>query len=402
MDRNAITASILLFLMISDVASSSFWKLRYLADESPSENDTIAAAASTPSSLLPIPLKGPGDKKLDLKRDNSTKSDPKSSKRMDSMTSLPVDKKDMKPLGKPAKVNSSTQKEIASGNNSILTLTSTPKGDKTIEENEGKKKNVDSGKNSNSTNTQKGSYTKEDKEIKKKKKKPTMKNADENNSNSVIAKPCDGIVTRCEDQSSLTACIKGFGTGSKELTVLVHNSGEEILNVNLDGPYGGSFPKRLRIPKHGSQKINIPTTVDEPSSIVLTAGNGNCILPLDPNVSNTLFFSKLPSYDKLLTPVNGAYFLIVAVAILGGSWGCCIYRKRRQHDHGIPYQELEMGMPESMAATVVETTEGWDQVWDDDWDEDNAVRSPLGRNVTTSISANCRIARSSSRDDWDD
>ncbi|XP_039001829.1 uncharacterized protein LOC120128143 [Hibiscus syriacus] len=237
---------------------------------------------------------------------------------------------------------------------------------------------------------------------KKKKKKPTMTNADENDSKSVIPKPCDGIVTRCEDQSSMTACIKGFGTGSKELTVVVHNSGEEILNVNLDGPYGGSFPKRLRVPKHGTQKINIPMTVDEPGSIVLTAGNGDCILPLDPNVSNTYFFSKLPSYDKLLTPVNGAYFLIVAVVILGGSWACCIFRKRRQHEDGMPYQELEMGMPESIAATDVETTEGWDQVWDDDWDEDNAVRSPLGRNVITSISASGLTARSSSRDGWED
>ncbi|XP_039001705.1 uncharacterized protein LOC120127987 [Hibiscus syriacus] len=139
MDINAITASILLFLMVSDssnAASSSFSKRRYLTDESPSENDTIAAAAAQPSSPLPILLKGPGDQKLNLKRDNSTKLDPNSSKRTDSMTQHPVDKKDLKPLGKPEKVNPSTQKEIASGNNSTLT----PKDDKTIEGNEEKKK----------------------------------------------------------------------------------------------------------------------------------------------------------------------------------------------------------------------------------------------------------------------
>ncbi|GMJ01622.1 hypothetical protein like AT3G51580 [Hibiscus trionum] len=104
------------------------------------------------------------------------------------------------------------------------------------------------------------------------------------------------------------------------------------------------------------------------------------------------FFSKLPSYDKLLTPVNGAYLLIVAVVVLGGSWACCIFRKRRRHDDGIPYQELEMGMHESMTATDVETTEGWD--------EDKAMRSPVGRNAS-SISTNGLAARSSDRDSWE-
>ncbi|GMI64482.1 hypothetical protein like AT3G51580 [Hibiscus trionum] len=391
MDRNAITASILLFLMVSNVASSSFSKLRYLADESPSKNDTIATAATPPSTPLPNPLTGSGDKKLDPKRDNSTKLDPDSSNKTDSVTPNPVDKKNPKPLGKPEKVNPSTQKEIASGNDS--NLTSTPKDDKTMEGN-GKKKNADNGKNSNSTNTDKGGYTKEDKETKK-------KNADENNSKPGIAETCDGIVSRCEDQSSLTACIKDFGTGSNELVVLVHNRGENFLNVKLAGPYGASFPKRLRVPEHGTKMINISLTSSKPGAMVLTAGNGDCELPLDAYASKIYFFSKLPSYNKLLTPVNGAYFLIVAVVIFAGSWACCIFRKSRRHDDGVPYQELEMGMPESTAATNVETAEGWDQDWDDDWDEDKAVRSPVGRNVASSISANGLTARSSNRDGWE-
>ncbi|KAK8619349.1 hypothetical protein V6N13_133311 [Hibiscus sabdariffa] len=54
-----------------------------------------------------------------------------------------------------------------------------------------------------------------------------------------------------------------------------------------------------------------------------------------------------------------------AVLVFGGSWACCMFRKKRQHD-GIPYQELEMGLPESMAATEVETAQRWDQGWDSD------------------------------------
>ncbi|KAL4273561.1 hypothetical protein GQ457_13G027260 [Hibiscus cannabinus] len=368
---------------VPNVSSSSFSMIRHLADKSPSKNDTIATAATLPSTPSPNPLTGSDDQKLDPKPDNSTKSDPNLSNKTDSLNNP-------NPLDKPEKVNPSTKKELASGNNS--NLTSNPKNDKTVEGNE-KKKNVDSGKNPNSTNTEKEGYTKEDKEMKK-------KNADENDSKPVIAETCDGIVSRCEDQSSLIACIKDFGTGSNEIVVLVHNRGKKILNVNLAGPYGASFPKILGIPGHGTQKINVSLTFSEPGAMVLTAGNGDCILPLDPYVSKIYFFSKLPSYTKLLTPVNGAYFLIVAVVISAGSWACCVFSKSRRHDDGMPYQELEMGMPESMAATNVETAEGWDQVWDDDWDEDKAVRSPVGGNVG-SISANGLNTGSSNRDGWE-
>lgn len=114
-------------------------------------------------------------------------------------------------------------------------------------------------------------------------------------------------------------------------------------------------------------------------------------------------FVYLPSYDNLVTPINGAYFLILSVLVFGGTWACCKFRKRRWND-GVPYQELEMGVPESVSATNIETAEGWDQGWDDDWDDDNAVKSPAAR--IGSISANGLTSRSPNRDgweqDWDD
>ncbi|KAK8364763.1 hypothetical protein V6Z12_A02G003600 [Gossypium hirsutum] len=358
MDRNAMTTSILLFLIVTDVSnasSSSSLKLTYLANESPSKNDTVSTSTTPPSSPLPILLSASGKKKLDPKLD------PNSSNKTDFVMPLLGDKKDPKPLGKPKNVSASPQKEKVSGNNP--SLTSNPKSDKTMKENKEKKNNVGGGSNLNSTNTVKRGYTNKDKE----KKKTTKSNVIGNDSKSNIDDTCAGIASRCEDQNSLIACVKGFGTGSKEGIVLVHNKGEKTLDVNLIGPFGASFPKRLRVPKHGIE--------------------------------------KLPSYDRLLTPINGAYFLIVAFIIFGGSLACCMFRKSRRHDSGIPYQELEMGLPESMATTNVETAEGWDQVWDDDWDEDMAVRSPLGRNVAN-ISANGLTVRSSNKDgwenDWDD
>ncbi|XP_022761397.1 uncharacterized protein LOC111307618 [Durio zibethinus] len=394
MDRNAITTAILLFLIVADVSNalSSFWKLRYLADESPTKNNT--AAATPPSSPSPIPLSVSDVNKSDPKPDGSSKLDPNSSNKTDSVIPPPDDKKDPKPSDKPEKVNPSPEKEIGNGNNSSSTSNST--NDKPMEDNKEKKKKIDSGKDPNST--EKGADAKEDQNKKKKK-----TNGDESDSN-LGTETCDGVANKCTDGNSLIACIKGFGTGSKELVVLVHNGGEKTLKVNLASPSVESFRKGLKVPKHGTERINISSTDVKSSELVLSAGNGNCVLHLNPLVSEGNFFLNLPSYDKLVTPVNGAYFLIVTVVIFGGSWACCMFRKRRRHD-GIPYQELEMGLPESMAAAEVETAEGWDQGWDDDWDEDKAVKSPVGRHAAN-ISANGLTARSSNRDgwenDWDD
>ncbi|KAK7827217.1 hypothetical protein CFP56_031314 [Quercus suber] len=145
--------------------------------------------------------------------------------------------------------------------------------------------------------------------------------------------------------------------------------------------------------------INISLTYDKSYKIILHTGTGECVLPVTPpGEGNSIFI--LPSYDKLLTPVNGAYFLILTVLVFGGTWACCKFRKKNPHG-GVPYQELEMGLPEeSVPAINVETAEGWDEGWDDDWDGDNAVKSPGGRHVG-SISANGLTSRSSNKDGWE-
>ena len=145
-------------------------------------------------------------------------------------------------------------------------------------------------------------------------------------------------------------------------------------------------------------QINVSLTNDKGSKLILNAGNGECVLHMDPPGERN-FVVHFPSYDKLVTPVNGAYFLIFTVLVLGGTWACCKFRKKSHHG-GVPYQELEMSMPESVSAINVESAEGWDQGWDDDWDEENAVKSPGGRHVG-SISANGLTSRSSNRDGWE-
>ncbi|KAB2008839.1 hypothetical protein ES319_D10G126100v1 [Gossypium barbadense] len=385
MDRIAIMTAILLFSIVADVSNaSSFSKLRFLADKSPPKNDTTAA--TPPSSQLLA-------KKLDPKPNSQSKSDPNITH---TATQSPVDKKDQKLSDKPGKVIPPPQREIDSEKNSSSTSNST--NFKTVGDNEGKKKNIDSGKKPNITETEQGAVVSKEDNNKKQQQKT---DDDGNETQSGIVETCDGVANSCKDRNSLTACIKGSETGSKRLAVLVHNSGEKTLKVNVAGLPGESFAKILKVPKRGTRKINISLTISETSELKLSAGNGDCVLHMNPLVPEGNFFLNLPSYDKLLTPVNGAYFLIATIVILGGSWACCMFRKGRRHDGGIPYQELEMGLPESMQATEVETAEGWDQGWDSDWDEDKAVKSPMGRRQVPNISANGLTARSSNRDGWE-
>ncbi|XP_039010613.1 uncharacterized protein LOC120139484 isoform X3 [Hibiscus syriacus] len=415
MDRNAITTAILVFLVVADVSDAyPFWKFRFLADESSTKNDTTAAMP--PSSQSPT-------KKLDPEPDGQSNLDPNPLNKTDSVIQPPVDKKDLKLSDQPGKViPPSPQKGTDSGTNSNSTLNSTnvkPKedneekknnassrnnstsnstNDKALKAKEEKKENTDTGKKPNSTGTEQADVLEEDKN----KKKPTE---DGNETQSGIAETCDGVANSCKDSNSLTACIKGFEAGSKHRVVLVHNSGGKNLKVNVVGPSGESFVKGLKVPKHETQKVNISLTISETGELLVSAENGNCVLLMNPLASKGNPFLNLPSYDKLLTPVNGAYFLIATVLVFGGSLACCMFKKKSQHD-SIPYQELEMGLPESMAATEVETAEGWDQGWDSDWDEDKAVKSPMGRRNVPNISANGLTTRSSNRDgwenDWDD
>lgn len=225
-------------------------------------------------------------------------------------------------------------------------------------------------------------------------------NGTEANPQSSNRETCDGVPDnkKCQDQKKLVACFQSNLIESRDLTVLVLNKGDDTLEVNVTG---GNFFKGLKILKHHTKIITIPLTTEKGMKLILDAGNGECVLYSSPLVSGDDLLLRLPTFDQLATPVNGAYFLIFAVLIFGGSWACCKFRRRQAG--GIPYQELEMTLPESSSAINVETAEGWDQGWDDDWDEENAVKSP-GAPRIGSISANGLTARPNKdgwENDWD-
>ncbi|KAJ8533162.1 hypothetical protein K7X08_016051 [Anisodus acutangulus] len=239
-----------------------------------------------------------------------------------------------------------------------------------------------------------------------KKENEEKKNTDDTiNSEVKTNESCQEAAKMCRIEQTLLACIHTPQNGSTELFLVVQNEGEKRVEVNLNiqPPLDGS-PQAIKIPKHQSEKIDISSILGKGAEIVLKAGDGSCRLQLDRHVSVESILQQVYLYSKRVTPIYGAYLFFLVALLFGGTWACCKLRKKRRQD-GVPYQELEMGIPESTSAANVVTADGWDQDWDDDWDEENAVKSP-GGHTYGNISANGLTSRSSKKDgrenDWDD
>ncbi|KAF7825414.1 uncharacterized protein G2W53_016578 [Senna tora] len=205
---------------------------------------------------------------------------------------------------------------------------------------------------------------------------------------------CNDMSAKCKDEEDIVACISE--SGPKYLVILVQNEGDSTLKVNF---YTDINLGDIEVPKHKTEKVNISLISSGSAQLSLNAGRGNCVLHPGTRVPQEKMFPQFASHDKFLTPINGAYFLILIVIVFGGTWACWGFRNKKQHD-GVAYQQLEMAFPESVSATGLDNSEGWDQVWDDDWDEEEAVKSP-GRPHAGSISADGLTSRSSNRDGWE-
>ncbi|KAK9159308.1 hypothetical protein Scep_005882 [Stephania cephalantha] len=207
----------------------------------------------------------------------------------------------------------------------------------------------------------------------------------------------------CNGGNKVVACIKHYYGGSQELYVLVQNDGESNLTVVLTSASATISPKELEIPKHEARKFNVSLTTNagESPEIVLKAGDCEIHFGPTPSTSGGKFSQWIPSYAYQLTPVYGAYLTFLILLVAGGTWACCKFGKRGQRtDGGIPYQELEMGLPGTGTATNVETADGWDEDWDDDWDEERAVKSPGGQH-SRSVSANGLTSRTPNKEGWE-
>ncbi|KAF9595766.1 hypothetical protein IFM89_003508 [Coptis chinensis] len=232
------------------------------------------------------------------------------------------------------------------------------------------------------------------------------KNIKDGNEEEVTNEKCEASsISRCRVEGKMTACVKRYETGSQDLMILIQNDGETVLNVSVIVPASVEVSTKLVvIPQHQAKKINASTTVGKAQKITLNTNPGGCVLNTGVIVSEGNFFQRIPSYANLVTPTYGAYFIILVALVVGGTWGCCMLRKKRRRGTGeVPYQELEMALPESASAVNVDAAEGWDEGWDEDWDQERAVKSP---GHVGNLSANGLTSRSTNRDgwenDWDD
>lgn len=208
---------------------------------------------------------------------------------------------------------------------------------------------------------------------------------------------CAGLTKSCNILNTMVACILPSEPGSKQLSILVQSLSQRTLKVN----FVGNALRPFEIPSHQTKQMNISLADVKANTIVLHAENGDCAIHMAAPPGKN-YFKELSFYSKQVTPIYGAYFSFLVVLVCGGVWACCKLRKRRWQG-GVPYQELEMGLPESAAAAAVvnvDSTEGWDQGWDSDWDDDKAVMSSGGNHVG-SISANGLTSRSAKKDGWE-
>lgn len=207
----------------------------------------------------------------------------------------------------------------------------------------------------------------------------------------------------CHDRGNLTACLQFSGEAPKELSLLIQNDGESTLNVS--GTLPPKIPlKQMLIHKQQAKKISFMASAGNRLLIVLTAGNGTCMIRMDATKSGGDFFRHLPFYATQATPIHGVYlFLLIAVTI-GGTWACCKWGRRGRVVDGVPYQELEMGQVDSFTANNVETTEGWDESWDEDWEDEETVKTPSGNHVGNgSVNGHSRPSKKDGwENDWDD
>ncbi|XP_065853440.1 uncharacterized protein [Euphorbia lathyris] len=355
MDRNGMLPLLLLFFIVADVSNASLLSnfQRFVTVASAGRLNTNQVSPS-PS---PDPLQTSANTTTNKTSSNDTKVD----------SSLNDTKVKVDSSSNDTKVDSSSNDTMvdSSSKGSNLTLTADPPPPPPLNNNNGGKIN------NNDTKT---------------------------DSQSVAGLNCTGFPRRCSDGNNLVACILNFQTEHQKFVVLAQNEGESDMHIDLSAPDPANSTS-FEIPKHESREITL--LFGNSNEVVLKSGYGDCILHIDVGVptSKGNYFLYLPSYDKLVTPINGAYLLIVTVLIFGGMSICWLFRKKRRQD-SIGYQELEMGLPESSLSNSVETAEGWDEGWDDEWDEENAVKSPAGQHAT-GISANGLTSRSTKKDEWE-
>ncbi|GFP86621.1 hypothetical protein PHJA_000805900 [Phtheirospermum japonicum] len=199
------------------------------------------------------------------------------------------------------------------------------------------------------------------------------KTIDQSPVNPLKLEACDEVADKCDIKDyMITACVPFVGNGSQASYILVVNSGESSLKLNIVVRPANITMDDIIISGQELNKVNLPPNTGRNLSISLNVEKASCAIQTGALVPQSF-------HTNYLTPINGAYIFFVAALFIGVmTLVCCKLVKKKRHLDGVPYQELEMGQQEEPNPSfVIETSDGWDQNWDDnDWDEEKAVSSP--------------------------
>lgn len=146
-------------------------------------------------------------------------------------------------------------------------------------------------------------------------------------------------------------------------------------------------------------------------SMILTAGNGKCILDFKDvmlqgtrdEADNSLKYNS--AYKNLLSQRYTIAFLsFSAVLIIALLWICFSFRGRKLLSGGLKYQKLDvvdMELPvSSRGKPNSDINDGWDNSWGDNWDDDEETPHTPSLPVTPSLSAKGLASRRLTKDPW--
>lgn len=234
---------------------------------------------------------------------------------------------------------------------------------------------------------------------------------DEKNSKNESCETANASTLTCRT-GGLIACLFQPGTESTKLFLIVQNTGEDDLYVNITSPGKIKIDsKTLDLPKQSNKKVNITADTSMGLKIILSTSKGDCVLQTMTPTPDWLSLQQFPAYAAQVRPMHGAYFLFAVIIIVGGTWAFCKYgKKEKRADTGIPYQRIEMATQTRSASAPAHVipTDNWDQGWDDNWDDEESVVRTSAKKPAEDVSPNGRSSRPENTNqngweiDWDD
>ncbi|RZC84838.1 hypothetical protein C5167_047623 [Papaver somniferum] len=226
---------------------------------------------------------------------------------------------------------------------------------------------------------------------------------------------CDPSNMCKDEKSGLIACLRVPGNDSPDYSLLIQNKGTTPLSINIAAPkYVRLEESTIKLLQKEDKKVKVTIGEgDNNTSIILSAGNGQCNLDFHDLVSHNsetqTSNSKKFSYTDLSSRASSILYISLAAMFLVGSVTLCVkLRKRGTLSGELPkYQKLEMELPITNTAIMTKVSpevvaDGWDNSWgDDSWDDEEAPKTPT-LPLTPSLSSKGLAARRSSKEGWKD